>query len=394
MAGLNIPKREQLENGPKFSDLNKARLKAQDKLSDYAERAAVKGADIAFGEDTGDSFLEDLAYGAVPGGSLYQRAKTGTRPGLLDFADLVPGGGTTLKAASLFVPKDLVKLMGRKVASKNFDKTFEKLPQAVQESWISSFGDLSSDKLGRMRKKRIKHGDHSILDNGKLQHYPYIETVFDNLGDDASGLYYGYAHSRHPEQEFTPKIVLDKNLKSISRDDTALHEGFHLMDESIGTSDVLKRIPNVEVPQAAIKPKHISERWLDDVTKKRKYPFSGWYDDLEFQDNTGLLSPIYYKYDKTHPEFQDFYQDPVDWLADDPHGKAYFLQGGKVPNENRVAQEGFAQFGESIPYIKETNFPVYNSFVKVAEKDPRRNKDYSISFDNFVKYLESLDDIE
>jgi hypothetical protein len=166
------------------------------------------------------------------------------------------------------------------------------------------------------------------------------------------------------------------------------------MDESIGTSDVLKRIPNVEVPQAAIKPKHISERWLDDVTKKRKYPFSGWYDDLEFQDNTGLLSPIYYKYDKTHPEFQDFYQDPVDWLADDPHGKAYFLQGGKVPNENRVAQEGFAQFGESIPYIKETNFPVYNSFVKVAEKDPRRNKDYSISFDNFVKYLESLDDIE
>ena len=51
MAGLNIPKREQLENGPKLSDLNKARLKAQDKLSDYAERAAVKGADIAFGED-------------------------------------------------------------------------------------------------------------------------------------------------------------------------------------------------------------------------------------------------------------------------------------------------------------------------------------------------------
>lgn len=69
MAGLNIPKREQLENGPKLSDLNKARLKAQGKLSDYAERAAVKGADIAFGEDTGGSFLEDLTsvqYRAVP----------------------------------------------------------------------------------------------------------------------------------------------------------------------------------------------------------------------------------------------------------------------------------------------------------------------------------------
>ena len=79
MAGLNIPRREQLENGPKLSDLNKARLKAQDRLSDYAERAAVKGADAAFGEDTGDSLLEDLAYGAVPGGSLFQRAKTRTR---------------------------------------------------------------------------------------------------------------------------------------------------------------------------------------------------------------------------------------------------------------------------------------------------------------------------
>lgn len=93
MAGLNIPKREQLENGPKLSDLNKARLKTQDKLSDYAERAAVKVADVAFGEDTGNSLLEDLAYVAVPGGSLFQRAKTGTRPGLLDFADFIPGSG-------------------------------------------------------------------------------------------------------------------------------------------------------------------------------------------------------------------------------------------------------------------------------------------------------------
>lgn len=47
MAGLNIPKREQLENGPKLSDLNRARLKAQDRLSDYAGRMAEKGADIA-----------------------------------------------------------------------------------------------------------------------------------------------------------------------------------------------------------------------------------------------------------------------------------------------------------------------------------------------------------
>ena len=125
MAGLNIPKREQLENGPKFSDLNKARLKAQDRLSDYAERAAVKGADVAFGEDTGDSLLEDLAYGAVPGGSLYQRVKTGTRPGLLDFADFIPGSGA-LKAMLPIAVKPTLDAMkaGKRMGktSRNLDK--------------------------------------------------------------------------------------------------------------------------------------------------------------------------------------------------------------------------------------------------------------------------------
>lgn len=126
MAGLNIPKREQLENGPKFSDLNKARLKAQDRLSDYAERAAVKGADVAFGDDTGDSLLEDLAYGAVPGGSLFQRAKTGTRPGLLDFADFIPGSGA-LKAMLPIAVKPTLDVMK---AGKRMGKTSRNLAKA------------------------------------------------------------------------------------------------------------------------------------------------------------------------------------------------------------------------------------------------------------------------
>lgn len=126
MAGLNIPKREQLENGPKLSDLNKARLKAQDRLSDYAERAAVKGADLAFGEDTGDSLLEDLAYGAVPFGSLFQRAKTGTRPGLLDFADFIPGSGA-LKAMLPIAVKPTLDAMK---AGKRMGKTSRNLDVA------------------------------------------------------------------------------------------------------------------------------------------------------------------------------------------------------------------------------------------------------------------------
>lgn len=126
MAGLNIPKREQLENGPKLSDLNRARLKAQDRLSDYAERAAVKGADVAFGEDTGDSLLEDLAYGAVPGGSLYQRAKTGTRPGLLDFADFIPGSG----AMKAMLPIAVKPTLDAMKAGKRMGKTSRNLDKA------------------------------------------------------------------------------------------------------------------------------------------------------------------------------------------------------------------------------------------------------------------------
>ena len=93
MAGLNIPKRSELPHGTFLGDVNKARLDAQGKLSDYAERASGVAGDMLFGEDTGEVMLKDLAYGLVPGGSLFQRAITGTRPGLLDFADFIPGGG-------------------------------------------------------------------------------------------------------------------------------------------------------------------------------------------------------------------------------------------------------------------------------------------------------------
>lgn len=151
MAGLNIPKREQLENGPKFSDLNKARLKAQDKLSDYAERAAVKGADVAFGEDTGDSLLTDLAYGAVPGGSLFQRAKTGTRPGLLDFADFIPGSGA-LKAMLPIAVKPTLDAMK---AGKRMGKTGRNLAKA------------KNPYIERWHRTRASN-DQSIRDKGLL----------------------------------------------------------------------------------------------------------------------------------------------------------------------------------------------------------------------------------
>jgi hypothetical protein len=64
-------------------------------LNEFAKTAGSTAASAAYpimlglaGEDTGDEWYEDLAYGAVPGGALVQRVKTGTKPGLLD---LLPG---------------------------------------------------------------------------------------------------------------------------------------------------------------------------------------------------------------------------------------------------------------------------------------------------------------
>lgn len=79
-------------------------------LNEFAKTAGSTAASAAYpimlgltGEDTGDEWYEDLAYGAVPGGALVQRAKTGTVPGLLD---LLPGDvGAGARLAMLPIAK-------------------------------------------------------------------------------------------------------------------------------------------------------------------------------------------------------------------------------------------------------------------------------------------------
>lgn len=72
-------------------------------LNEFAKTAGSAAASAAYpimlgltGEDTGDEWYEDLAYGAVPGGALVQRAKTGTIPGLLDMLPGELGAGARL----------------------------------------------------------------------------------------------------------------------------------------------------------------------------------------------------------------------------------------------------------------------------------------------------------
>jgi hypothetical protein len=387
MAGLNIPKREQLENGPKFSDLNKARLKAQDKLSDYAERAAVKGADLAFGEDTGDSFLEDLAYGAVPGGSLYQRAKTGTRPGLLDFADFIPSGGPALKAASLFVPMDLVKSLAKRTGAKGFENKFKRLPKAVQESWISSFGDVHSNKL---KEHRDKLGVSDKIDHSLVHAYPKLNTEY--LG--SASYYFPFENSVQNLGYYQPYISLDVLASGDDLVDALIHEGSHLMDNSMGTAKEVTKMPQDWMyvhPYSG----RVSKDWLDKSTTNG-YPLRGSKNSMDHQDITGAFSPLEYAYNKKHPS-ENPDSDPIYWLADDPHGlefyknrQEYDWEGNPKPrtiDDDKVAREGFAQFMESIPYTDLGRTPARRKLVELAERDPRRSEDFTVNFDRFEDYL-------
>lgn len=208
MAGLNIPKREQLENGPKFSDLNKARLKAQDRLSDWAERAAVKGADVAFGEDTGDSLIEDLAYGAVPLGSLYQRAKTGTRPGLLDFADFIPGGGAVKAMLPIAVKPTLDAMKAGKRMGKT-SRNLDKVKNPYIERWhrTNAFNDQSiRDKGLLIGKDNPNYGKNT----GDADNLPMPVNWLANNPTNIPVLQYKF--NTHPITTVTYRVKIPKDI--------------------------------------------------------------------------------------------------------------------------------------------------------------------------------------
>lgn len=387
MAGLNIPKRSELPRGTFLGDVNNARLDAQAKLSDYAERASGVAGDMLFGEDTGDGMLKDLAYGLVPGGSLFQRATTGTRPGLLDFADFVPGGGTAVKAASLFVPMDLVKSLAKRAGAKDFESKFKRLPKAVQESWISSFGDVHSDKLRKHRKRVVapNYIDHSLV---------HAHTKLNTEYPGSASYYFPFENSVRDMGYYQPYISLDTRVKGENLDDALMHEGAHLMDNSMGTAKEVVDMPSDYMyvhPYSG----HVSKDWLDASTMDR-YPFSGSYHSLDYQDVTGNFSPLEYAYAKNHP-LENPDSNPIDWLASDPHGMEFYKsrqyydwEGNPKPrtiDEDKVAREGFAQFVESIPYTDLGRTPARRKLVELAEKDPRRSDDFTINFDRLEDYL-------
>lgn len=414
MPALNIPKRKKMT----AESLYEKATSAGDKLG----RAASLGSQMLFGEDTGEGMAKDLAYGAVPGGSLYQRAMTGTKAGMLDYLDVVPGVGTVgglSKAASLAVLPDLVKLIGKRFKSPSFERKFEELPEAVRESWLASFGDLYSKKLAKHRQEVNPRGssdfERDVGDVGLMIKHPSLKWIYDSDGD-ASGYYVPMANSIPYESVYHPEIKVKHYGRGSDNSSTIIHEGAHLMDEVMGTARNHQRTSNAYPYFHPMTSLLSEESWMPYIVyglspkggKRAKTPRHPLYDGVsrkdnysisDYQDITGNFSPIEYEVAKHLKQIDpaDYEKsgggNPYYWLADDPHGLEHFKIGGYGDdgiNLHSVATEGLAQFVESVPYLpalKKTR--AMKTLSQFAELDPRRNSNYFIDFDPQVQELEA-----
>lgn len=378
LADLNIPSREgNLRNPERLSQ----------RLRDIGDDVRPLGrlATEGFGQVLlGDEGTIPWYMSLAPGADLTDKLMEGRQPGLMD----VPGPGTLGKAAVLAVNKDVLKALARFLKSDTFEKTFRKLPTPVQESYLASFGDLDSSKMKSIRQRIRPDEKHS----GRVQGYPFIEDY--DFGDgDYGGQYIPFANTVQFFGQYQPEIQIHRSLLGTPAGDASmLHEGSHLMDEAMGTAQSLADIGKTDkYPFYHPYVDQMSNRWLDDITKD-KYPLRGA--DFNYQEDTGKLSPIEYRYQKKHSDGTD---SPADWwLSDDPHGRAYFLNsswlnGDKSEsiNEPLVATEALAQFVESIPEMKGVKKTLaLKDLINKTEQDPRRLSDFTIDFNPFMESIE------
>lgn len=390
-----IPKKEDLPEGKSLYEVAKTYapniVKEVETPYNEVKNTGKLLYNAAMGED-----VEGLPLGAefIPGVSLAAKIKQGKTPGLFDILDIPDLKGissaaklaSVMKAANLAVNPDLIKMLGKWIRSDEFEKRFAMLPKAVRESWAASFGDLHSAALGKHRNK-IRPDDPSDI--------VHTSPVLGEGLREARGLYIPMDTDVHLTGVYKPKLYLSDD-RTTDRTPDLIHEGVHFMDEAMGTAGKgMREIKSGEFPFYHPYVENIAEDWMDKSTN-RKSPFRGASAEAQtIQDNTGLFSPLFYKSDAKRSGQG---KDPSDWLADDPHGRLYFI-GDRISNLDEygnnnamVSGEGLAQFVESIPYgfnsKNAQRTPAFKTLVEYAENDPRRDIDFTIDFEPTLKDLE------
>ena len=248
-------------------------------LNEFAKTAGSAAASAAYpimlglaGEDTGDEWYEDLAYGAVPGGALVQRAKTGTKPGLLD---LLPGElGAGARLAMLPIAKFGAKeiLEGTARMGKNARNTQKALSPYV-ERWhrTRSKNDFSIGKKGLLAGGNNPNygkntGDHDGLPIPAVwlgtspTEIPVLQYYARNLPNEVSTY-----RVRIPKEKYysTPRMKWDGGYRGNASDARIVGKGESSLTGEVGRrtgneslidlygSDIspmfLEKIPNDEI---------------------------------------------------------------------------------------------------------------------------------------------------
>lgn len=142
-------------------------------LNEFAKTAGSAAEAAAYpimlglaGEDTGDEWYEDLAYGAVPGGALVQRVKTGTKPGLLDLLPGELGAGARLAMLPIakFGAKEILEGTARMGKSaKNVEKAKNPTVKFFHKTGISNVPSIMEQGLRGSTENSGIHTFHEDL---------------------------------------------------------------------------------------------------------------------------------------------------------------------------------------------------------------------------------------
>lgn len=248
-------------------------------LNEFAKTAGSTAASVAYpimlgltGEDTGDEWYEDLAYGAVPGGALVQRVKTGTKPGLLDLlpGDVGAGARLAMLPIAKFGAKEILEGTARMGKSA---RNAEKALSPYVERWhrTRSKNDFSIGKKGLLAGGNNPNygkntGDHDGLPIPAVwlgtspTEIPVLQYYARNLPNEVSTY-----RVRIPKEKYysTPRMKWDGGYRGNASDARIVGKGESSLTGEVGRrtgneslidlygSDIspmfLEKIPNDEI---------------------------------------------------------------------------------------------------------------------------------------------------
>lgn len=280
-----------------------------------------------------------------------------------------------------------------------------RMPEALQSSWVNSFGNVSSPGLSKARERALADRfmrEISDIDNESaakkahewVSNSPNTEDIYGDviirhpeIGIDATTQRGGYT-----ERGRGRKIMFSADPKmSWYLPNAVIHEGTHYMDKARGAAK------DVSNGYLFSEPRHESVDWLPD--ESFRLPITAYdveqvvadvYPASERQRVVRKFAPIRsmgaIDYRHTDPfEIESFARTP---LKEDEHGFDYFTKE-EIPwpreiNAPSVATEGLAQWLELLPiYSGLTKLPINKRIIERIEDDPRR--EFNIDFNEFMK---------